>query len=150
MIILNGGIKMYYEIPGTVRIKKNSRRIFKSKKHKGFENLPSKAYMEWEDMARDYVSALILTRTDYKGPFKGPVHVRVVAYYKGPQPDLSGILESVGDAFEGQLWVNDKNIRSWDGSRLIHDKGNPRLCLWVEPFTALSYKQDLEIVEDFK
>jgi len=122
---------MYFEIPGTIRIKKNSRRIFPKKGGKGIINLPSKAYKEWEEMVRWHV----ISRLDpHWEPSKGLVHVRFVAYYKGPKPDLSGAMESVGDAFEGMLCEDDTQIESWDGSRLIHDKANPRLCFWAEQF----------------
>jgi hypothetical protein len=42
------------------------------------------------------------------------------------KPDLSGTLESIGDALEGYVWANDTQIESWDGSRLHHDIENPR------------------------
>jgi len=127
---------MYFEIPGTVRIKKNSRRIFAKKGGKGVINLPSKAYVEWEKMARDQISTQLPNHLLGYTPLSNPIHVRVVAYYKGRKPDLSGVLESVGDAFEGIVWDDDTQIESWDGSRLIHDLKNPRLCLWVEDFNS--------------
>ena len=40
-------------------------------------------------------------------------------------------LEGVGDCFEGIVWKNDRQIISWDGSRLFHDKDNPRTELKV-------------------
>jgi hypothetical protein len=32
---------------------------------------------------------------------------------------------------EGIIWENDKQIISWDGSRLHHDKANPRTEITV-------------------
>ena len=118
-------------IPGCIRSKKNSKRIFGNGKFK--KVLPSKAYLEWEAMARDHAQ-----RNDFKYvPIVSEFyHVCATIYYKGPEPDLSGCLESIGDCFEGYLWANDRQIKSWDGSRLIHDKDNPRVELEVEPFTA--------------
>lgn len=43
------------------------------------------------------------------------------------EPDLSGCMESLADACEGLLWVDDKQIISWDGARKVHDKRNPRV-----------------------
>jgi len=123
---------LHFVLPGTVRIKKNSRRIFK--RGKRTINIPSVAYEEWETSVRWMIVEQI---KNYWSDFKlltGPIHVKAIHYYKGQQPDLSGMIESVGDAFEGMLWKNDKQIQSWDGSRQIHDKDNPRLCLWVEEF----------------
>ena len=64
--------------------------------------------------------------------YKKPVSINAQIYYKGQQPDLSGCLESIGDAMESYLWANDKQIISWDGSRLHHDLKNPRTELTVE------------------
>ena len=41
--------------------------------------------------------------------------------------DLSGCMESLADACEGILWENDGQIVSWDGTRKVHDKKNPRV-----------------------
>jgi hypothetical protein len=121
---------MEYEIPGNVRIKKNSRRLFKQDKR--IMNLPSKAYMVWEKEAREYLIYKYLPHS--WGHESDLLHVKALFYYKGAKPDLSGLLESVGDAFEGILWEDDKQIVSWDGSRSYHDKENPRLILTVEEY----------------
>jgi len=115
-------------LPGSIRSKKNSKRVFKRGKFTTV--LPSTAYLAWEQEAR--ISAkLELCHFDspYLNldlPLKSDIHVKVVAYYKGQQPDLSGVLESVGDCLEGVVWENDRQIKSWDGSRLIHCLGDPR------------------------
>lgn len=111
-------------LPGSIRSKKNSKRIFKQGKFTRV--LPSKAYIEWEKKARSMVGWI------YPEGFSSPVSVNAQIYYKGQQPDLSGCLESIGDAMESCLWSNDKNIYSWDGSRLHHDLKNPRTELTVE------------------
>jgi len=117
-------------IPGTVRIKKNSRRIVKAGKFKKI--IPSKAYLEWESYARSFLTDQ-LSNVEWSEenplPIGEPISVKAICYYKGQKCDLSGALESVGDCFEGILWKNDKQIVSWDGSRLIHDLQNPRLIL---------------------
>jgi len=121
-------MKLTVILPGSIRSKKNSKRIYKRGKFTAV--LPSKAYLEWEKKARAEVSL----QWPYDSPFtfiEKPVHVNAQIYYKGQQPDLSGCLESIGDAMEAFLWVNDKQIYSWDGSRLYHDKENPRTELIV-------------------
>jgi len=112
-------------LPGSIRSKKNSKRACMV----GGKNvprravlLPSKAYTEWERQARAALTPYI---DPHDTLFDGPVHVKVTAYIKGAMPDLSGVLESVGDACEGILWVDDKQIVSWDGSRVYRDKDNP-------------------------
>ena len=114
------GGKMKVVLPGSIRSKKNSKRVFK--KGKFTVVLPSKTYEKWENQAR--LSIAIQLRGHE--PTEQNVHVRALIYYKGPRPDLSGCLESVGDCLEGFLWVNDKQIVSWDGSRLYHNLQDPR------------------------
>ena len=92
--------------------------------------VPSKAYEKWEIAAWESV---LYGEQPYKY-FTCPVHVKVTAYYKGKQPDLSGVLESVGDCLEGIAWKDDKQIVSWDGSRLQHDLKNPRTIVEVTEY----------------
>lgn len=47
-------------------------------------------------------------------------------YYKGPRPDLHGAMESLADCLQGIIINDDRQIESWDGTRIIHDKTNPR------------------------
>lgn len=108
-------------IPGSIRSKKNSKRIFARGNFKRV--LPSKAYELWEAAAR-------VGLMGHK-PVSCPVSVEAHIYYKGPRPDLSGCLESVGDCLQGVVWVNDAQIESWDGSRLHHDIENPRTEITV-------------------
>ena len=122
-------MKFTITLPGSIRSKKNSKRIFSRGKFKTV--LPSKAYCLWEKEAR--LVAILLLRGILKAPFGGPIkNVKVTAYYKGARPDLSGVLESAADALEGIIWTDDKNIIAWDGSRLHHDKENPRTVIEVE------------------
>jgi Holliday junction resolvase RusA-like endonuclease len=46
-------------------------------------------------------------------------------------PDLSGVMESIGDCLEGIVFMNDQQIVSWDGSRLYRDKENPRTVVRI-------------------
>lgn len=106
-------------LPGSIRSKKNSKRVFSCGRFTRV--LPSKAYEEWEKQAHAHAFYHRL-----KIIASGEIHVEAHFYYAGPRPDLSGCLESVGDCLEGIVWANDRQIVSWDGSRLHHDKDNPR------------------------
>jgi len=119
-------------LPGSIRIKKNSKRIFARGKFKTV--LPSKAYIAWEEAAR---KSLILQLPFAFVPLEGPIHVKMLAYFKGARPDLSGAEESVGDCLEGLVWENDRQIESWDGSRMIHDLKNPRTEIQIRDFLTL-------------
>lgn len=126
--------KYHIALPGNIRSKKNSKMPvaiphITGKLFKRFKTglrpvriilLPSSAYKEWESKARD------AARDQIKEPLTGHVHVKAVAYCKGVLPDLSGMLESVGDCLEGIAWVNDNQIVSWDGSRVVRDKVHQR------------------------
>ena len=118
------GLKIVITLPGSIRSKKNSKRIFARGKMKTV--LPSKAYLEWEKKARKSVNHQLLGSVYANRLLSVPLHVNAKIYFKGQQPDLSGCLESIGDCLEGIIWENDKQIVSWDGSRLIPDKKNPR------------------------
>lgn len=127
------GITLRVTVWGAVRSKKNSKTIAKiGGKHKPerWIIIPSGAHKKWETAAR---SQLIMALPPGLSPYEGPIHVKAVCYYKGQQPDLSGSLESVGDMGQGVLWEDDKQIMSWDGSRLQKDNDNPRIELTVEP-----------------
>ena len=136
---------MKITLPGSIRSKKNSKQplaipapgkstLFKQYKNAGLKPVriimvPSTAYKNWDKEARH------AARQQYRGdPVNRPVHVVAKVYYKGQQPDLSGCLESVGDAMEGVLWANDKLIMSWDGSRLEKDNANPRTEIEVRAY----------------
>jgi len=112
-------------LPGTIRSKKNSKRIFKRGKGKKAIVLTSESYTAWQDECRKLVRRE-LAQYDYVLPLAGRIEVRALCFCKGNLPDLSGALESVGDCMEGVLWANDKLIESWDGSRVYHELQNPR------------------------
>jgi Holliday junction resolvase RusA-like endonuclease len=131
-------------LPGSVRSKKNSKQpvpipakgktrikalIGNQWRYAQIVLQPSKAYRAWEKEAR------WAAKTQYKAPpVEHDVHVQIHAYYKGRMPDLSGAKESVGDCLEGILWKDDRQIRSWDGSRLYHDLKNPRTEVIVREY----------------
>jgi Holliday junction resolvase RusA-like endonuclease len=116
---------LWLVIPGSIRSKKNSKRIYSCGRFKRV--LPSKAYCEWEEQARKIIHK--------RNPLlTSDVTVEAHIYYSGQQPDLSGCMESLGDCLEGVIWENDRQIISWDGTRLYHDKNNPRteiIVRWV-------------------
>jgi Holliday junction resolvase RusA-like endonuclease len=122
--------KMKIIIPGNIASKKNSRAAFvRGTKRKGIIPIPSKAYQRWEENSREYI------KLQYRGrPETRALSVKALIFYKGNRHDLSNALEAIGDCFEGFIWENDKQIQSWDGSRMIHDPKKPRVELTVELF----------------
>jgi len=136
-------------LPDTVRTKKNHKRpIYVKRKGdptgKGkLKLIPSNAYLSWERMAR--TEAIIDLRRKYNiyAPIEHLVSVKATIYYKGPRPDLQGCFESIADCLEGILWVNDKQIESWDGSRIYHTKTDPRTVVQMEEFKDGKLPKDL-------
>ena len=122
---INAGVIPLTEfiIPGSIRSKKNSKRIVKARgRH---IPIPSETYLKWEEAFQDELRLICYQRRIK--PTDKPIHVTATFYYKGPEPDLSGCMESLADACEGILWVDDSQIVSWDGTRKVHDKRNPRV-----------------------
>ena len=137
---------LFLILPGSIRSKKNSKRIVSipSKYRKtntksywkklgwtySFQVIhPSTAYLKWEKAARQVIVDQIPFGFE---PLTCPVTVKMLAYFKGRKPDLSGAMESVGDCLEGFIWIDDTWIESWHGdSRVIHDLKNPRTELTV-------------------
>lgn len=115
-------------LPGSIRSKKNSKRIYGRGRFKKI--LSSEAYLEWEDRAR--LSVVLQLPPKYRRPTTKPVSIKALIYYKGQRPDLSGCFESIGDCLESVVYVNDRQIISWDGSRLYHDLKNPRTEVTIE------------------
>lgn len=110
---------MTFTISGSIRSKKNSKQIIFAKGR----HIPisSKAYHQWEKGAHAE-----LLRQGLSEAFIGPVHIKATFYHKGSRPDLHGAMESLADCIQGFIIVDDRQIESWDGTRMVHDKDNPR------------------------
>ena len=118
-------------IPGSIRSKKNSKRpvtIGGKNKPRRIVLLPSKAYLKWEKEARQVV------KTQLPAGFQlltGVIEIEALFFCKGVLPDLSGACESLGDCLESVVYLNDKQIKSWDGSRVYRDKEMPRTLVGI-------------------
>jgi len=131
---------MQVVLPGSIRSKKNSKRamiVGGVNKPKRAVLLSSKAYLKWENEAR-WEARIQLRFTEM---LQGPIAIRALFYYKGPRPDLQGAMESLADCLEGICYLDDKQIVSWDGSRLIHDKSNPRTVVEITELGADQKKE---------
>jgi len=125
---------MKITLPGSIRSKKNSKIptiIGGKEKPRRAIILPSNAYKKWEKEALPEIKA----QYPHTEPIISDVHVKAVAYIRGVLPDLSGMTESVGDCLEkAEVIANDKQIKSWDGSRVLRDKDNPRTEVEIKPY----------------
>ena len=89
----------------------------------------SKAYRAYEKMA---LKAMLV----YPGEtIVGPVAVKVLYWLKDRRrPDLTNLLQATADILEkAGVIANDRNIVSWDGSRIMGVSRNPRAEITIRP-----------------
>lgn len=127
---------MKFVILGSPRTKKNhGRRI---KRGARVYSVPSEAAVAWES------SAIAQLKRHWHAPPANqawPVTVRALVYRDRASGDLVGYLQAIGDALQGGhgknkipcVLTDDKQIQSWDGSRLLIDRANPRVEITIEP-----------------
>jgi Holliday junction resolvase RusA-like endonuclease len=84
--------------------------------------IQSKNYREYEKMA-------LLSLADYQGPrFNCPVQVKA-SYWLADnrRPDLNNLMAATADILEkAGILKNDRDIVSWDGSRIMGVSPEPR------------------------
>lgn len=122
------GLSVRFVIPGRPITKKNSRRIF------GNRLVASEAAMRWAD------GAVFELRGQMVGLGRRPLYttevaVRALVYRVDTQGDLINYLQAIADAMQkAEVLRNDKQIVSWDGSRALVDRDNPRTEIYVETY----------------
>ena len=130
-----------YVIKGDPRTKKNTPQIlYRGVQcpfcHKGQVPFvaPSKAYKEYEQRA------LWQLTPKPKQPIQQPVTVRCLFYMKGNRKvDLNNLLEAACDILvAGRILADDNSdiVVSHDGSRVLYDKSNPRVEIFIEELKA--------------
>jgi hypothetical protein len=111
-------------VPGAIRLKNHSVKAGSSNSPEG----DADACLKWKTAARIWALYSIDSRAF---PFKNACSIEVRIYYDGKRPDLAECLESIGGCFQGILWLDQKQITSWDGSKLIEDDVYPRLDMTI-------------------
>lgn len=128
---------LHYVIKGDPRTKKNSPQIlYRGVQcplcHKGQAPFvaPSKVYKEYEQRA------LWQLTPKPKQPIQQPVTVRCLFYMKTKRKvDLNNLLEAACDILVvGRVLADDNSdiVVSHDGSRVLYDKSNPRVEIYIE------------------
>lgn len=119
-------------IPGNPRTKKNSQQILTNKKTGRAFIMPSKAYKAYEKEAEAAIPKDVRKAIDYR------VTVRCLYYMHTLRAvDLSNLLEATDDILTHCGVLADDNCRviaSHDGSRVLYDKLNPRVEVYITPF----------------
>jgi hypothetical protein len=112
-------------VPGAIRLKNHFVKA-------GLSNSPEEdadAYLKWRTAARIWALYSIDSKTF---PLKEACKIEVRIYYDGKRPDLAECLESIGDCFQKILWLDQQQITSWDGSKMIEDDVYPRLDMTIQ------------------
>jgi len=97
--------------------------------------LPSQAYRDWKEAAVKAVLPLLEPLRRFF-PITYACHLMARVYRDRDAGDWCGYMQGIGDFLEdvGVLEA-DVLIRSFDGSRLHKDVINPRIELWLSPWT---------------
>ena len=119
---------------GAFRTKKTHNQIVS---HSGrIRVLPSKAWQDWCKKA-PVVGHFVTPVPGMPGkfaamvgsfPVSGDVNCRALFYRDANRGDAVGFYQGLADLLEKRgVLVNDRQIVSWDGSRLLKDAANPRV-----------------------
>lgn len=112
---------------GPPRTKKNHQRI--GRVHGRPVIFQARTAEAWEEIAVIQLGAVWKRRP----PLAHQVSLRALVYREKDTGDLGNYLAAVCDALErAGIVANDKLIRSFDGSRLLIDRVNPRVELELD------------------
>jgi hypothetical protein len=103
-------------------------------------------HKKWAEVAAHQLRA----QWGNRPPIEGMVHVRALIYRVRATGDLVGFKQAIGDVLEApgprakpatqrrkaSVIKNDVQIDSWDGTRRLKDKDNPRVEIEIREMTA--------------
>lgn len=114
-------------ISGPPRTKKNSGRIVNGGKNRRFRILPSAAWSEWAEKA--VLELATQTRKMRQSfPLLESYNCEALFYREAARGDAVGFYQGLADVLEkAGVVADDRQLTSWDGSRLLKDSENPRV-----------------------
>lgn len=119
-------------LPGNPVTKKNSQRILKNHKTGASFVAPSNNYIYYRNCSIVYLHAC--QSLPYR-PINYPVNVRCLYYMESRRRvDLVNLLEATADILVDAGILEDDNsniVAGHDGSRVLYDKGNPRVEILI-------------------
>lgn len=124
-------LALKFIVTGAPRTKKTSNQLVRTKGKGRAVVLPSKAWRAW---VKD---ALILPSDNEAGkadlPIEEMCNCKAVFYRDARRGDAVGYYQGLADLLEKRgVLANDKQILSWDGSRMLIDRENPRTEVELE------------------
>jgi len=125
---------MKLTIYGQPITKKNSMQIIMAGKRPCI--IQSKAYRAYEKMVKHQLFLMPFESTISK-PISGDVHVKCLYYLATARtPDLCNLMAATHDILEHcGVILNDEQIKSVDGSRIMGKDANPRVEIEINEFT---------------
>lgn len=119
-----------FTIPGAPRTKKNH-----GWRTKSGHQMPSRAFTQWNKDAQWSLALIPREQLVYgrRLPLKETVNCSALFYRDAERGDAVGYYQALADALEeAGIVENDSLIVSWDGSRMLKDKENPRIEVRLE------------------
>ena len=119
---------MKFIIPLQPISKKNSQQIFINRKTGKPFIMPSQKYKDYEAAAAWFIPKHIRINQ--------PCNIKCLFYMRNRQKcDLTNFLEAIDDVLVKVGFLADDNytiVQSHDGSRILHDKENPRTEIYID------------------
>ena len=130
---VDGGRPVFLTIPGAPRTKKTSNKIWKVGNRKVV--MPSEAWMAWRDDVVAHIAEHVPGVRTMR--LAVPLNCRALFYRDANRGDAVGYYQGLADVLEEiGLLADDEHIVSWDGSRLLLDRVNPRVEVTLTPLAA--------------
>jgi len=120
-----------FTIPGAPRTKKNHSRIVWAGNRPRL--IPSAAHEEWYNAALWEIKRALRLHDFVALPIACDVNVQATFYRDRNIGDANGYYQALADLLEKACVLkNDRQIVSWDGSRLKKDAENPRIEVSIQ------------------
>ncbi len=119
-----------FTLKGAPRTKKTSNRLVPAKGNRRAVILPSAAFTAWNRIAQMELAKVRAASSGF--PIETNVNIRAWFYRDAERGDACNFYAALADALqEGRILLDDKYAVSWDGSRILLDKENPRVEVWI-------------------
>jgi Holliday junction resolvase RusA-like endonuclease len=139
-----------FVLPGPPRTKKTSNQARRSGKHCPACRLgtghiivrPSERFLQWQALVKNFVSKA----PELNLALTGQLELSALVYRDKNIGDLGGYLNAICDVLqECGIVLNDRQIASFDGSRLHKDADNPRVEVALTVLSQAVVQEDIEL-----
>lgn len=125
-----------FTLNGPPRTKKNHGKVKWSRKKQRKVHVQSDAYYAWHDTAASQIPPIRRAVIDAGGelPVESQVHIRALFFRDAERGDLHAYEQALGDFLQNVGFIADDGlIESWDGTRKLIDRENPRIEVEIIP-----------------